>query len=679
MTVPGSWQSIAEKYHPWENVIDTVRPDQKHSFIHYKNQFVSDVNRQFRKLPNRFRYPVAKRYESEIKKHGINGAFSMLRDSVEHLPKTGYSLAANDSEIVSFANATAKELKTIAAYMKGQGADAVYRVLKSRLNAIGLKAPNYGEQEKTIEGAIARMTDALWLRAQLRKTQGRAIEQAARDFELVNVKAGIYSSDEAVYRRKGQKRRNRAILEECIAVNELGDEYSLQALSDLSVSNPRIRRGELMTRIRGFEEVAIERGDICEFITITCPSRFHASLKIEVGEKKYIARRNKKFDPELTPREAQKYLSNVWAKIRAKLARLDIKLYGFRVAEPNHCGCPHWHIMSFIPESQKGLVRQVIESYALEDNYHEVAHDKSIRVKFVSIDPKEGTATGYIAKYVSKNIDGHALTEDIGGNDINDAVDRVDAWAACWGIRQFQQIGGPPVSVWRELRRMESEEDGILEEARCAADAGLWSVFVNVMGGPLVARNSLPVRIAYLQSLDERTGELPLNKYGELSPGRVVGLWYDGDITSTRFHEWRIERAGLIEKIQSTVFRLKRATSYGSGQGKNAGGSNGEGVACGYRAETYEGDSVLRETRGMDGFGNFKNEVLNNVNFIKFYRWGLFLSSGGFDPFFLGRFAAPWTCVNNCTEEVYNGGNRKAEKPDRTGKSRADVSKSGFS
>ena len=104
------------------------------------------------------------------------------------------------------------------------------------------------------------MTDELWWRRAVRCSHGRATEKVARDLMLVNKDTGIYSSDETLYRRRGQKRRNRQMLDELLATNEQGDSYTVAELADLSTSNPAIRRNELMTRIAGFEAVAKQLG-----------------------------------------------------------------------------------------------------------------------------------------------------------------------------------------------------------------------------------------------------------------------------------------------------------------------------------------------------------------------------------------------------------------------------------
>ena len=63
-----------------------------------------------------------------------------------------------------------------------------------------------------------------------------------------------------------------------------------------------------------------------------------------------------------------------------------------------------------------------------------------------------------MAKYVAKNIGGiQDEKSDEGNISSEDGFKRVEAWASTWRIRQFQQIGGHSVTVWRELRRIESD------------------------------------------------------------------------------------------------------------------------------------------------------------------------------------------------------------------------------
>lgn len=67
----------------------------------------------------------------------------------------------------------------------------------------------------------------------------------------------------------------------------------------------------------------------------------------------------------------------------------------------------------------------------------------AIRCEFERIEPEKGSATGYLAKYVAKSIDGAgkigAAEDHETGATAGEGVVRVDAWASTHGIRQFQQ------------------------------------------------------------------------------------------------------------------------------------------------------------------------------------------------------------------------------------------------
>lgn len=361
-----------------------------------------------------------------------------------------------------------------------------------------------GATEKEI---IARAVDKGWWVRAIRKQHARRFEYAAIQLGFTGYHAGVYLSHESVERQARRNRQNAQLLAKTELENEHGQRFTLAELAELGVANKAIRRGELMTRIRGFEEIAQDLRHVGVFGTLTCPSKYHGVLSAS-GEPnpKYVA-----FGSP-TPRDAQRYLCQVWARARAALHREGIHAYGFRIAEPHHDGCPHWHMLMFVAPEQVERYEAILRKHALAEDGYEAGAEKN-RVKFVRIDAGKGTAAGYIAKYIAKNIDGvgvgdhktvdgYFVTSDlINGEEIVPSA-RVTYWSQTWGIRQFQQIGGAPVTVWRELRRVKA--DAVQRAPQVIKDAWLavqkiegspeiakqasWADYLRAQGGPVVGR-----------------------------------------------------------------------------------------------------------------------------------------------------------------------------------------------
>lgn len=335
----------------------------------------------------------------------------------------------------------------------------------------GVEVP---EAKLADEQAMRRMTDAAWWRKRLLTMHARTMEHAAIRLGFVSIKAGSYCSTETLRRRQAQNARNEAMLRAQILQNQNQEKFSLYDLAARGMANKSNRKGELMVRMAGCEDIARELGHVGLFVTLTCPSKYHAVLA-----------KSGQFNPKYrnaTPREANAYLNAVWARVRAANDRLGILPYGFRIAEPHHDGCPHWHMLVFLPRGQVDNFKMNLEIYGCAEDAHELDTPKAkeARLKVIEIDPAQGTAAGYIAKYVGKNIndegaafdeEGAAMLDDENGERPANAWERVDAWASTWGIRQFQGLGMPPVSVWRELRRVKEAADAAPAYVLAALDA----------------------------------------------------------------------------------------------------------------------------------------------------------------------------------------------------------------
>jgi len=412
----------------------------------------------------------------------------------------------------------------------------------------------------TAEGAHRRLADPLWWRRAIRKAWTRAAENGEREVGIVRRGREPYASDDAVRRRTAQKRRMREWLQNHQVTSEDGTTIALDVVAARSLSNPELRRGELMVRARGFEEIAQQLRHVAAFFTLTTPSHFHAQLAAGGANPAYS---------RATVQDAQAWLARMWAKARAKLGRRRILNYGFRVAEPHHDGTPHWHLLLFARPHQVDELRAIITAQFLSE-YGDDPGAREHRVECEAIDSSKGSATGYLAKYVAKNIDGAGVI----GNERSDeddtrrvrgaggTVERVDAWASTHGIRQFAQIGGPPVTIYREARRLRDRvEDPDIERARQLADSGRCGRFIECIGDIAAGRHT-NLRL-------ERADRGTLSRYGEPRPAEIIGLRWASAVVITRPCRWRIERKCSPEPSRTVIATGPRAEGR-RGEGRSA-------------------------------------------------------------------------------------------------------------
>jgi len=333
------------------------------------------------------------------------------------------------------------------------------QVAKFVTDTFGVKPPRKYKDQSELSALqdISRLISEKWWCGRLNKIRKIMREHLAIAMGQVSSKASPYASWDCVREHQEQQTANYEYIKQCQLLDEeTGEEADLWDMVKKSVANPAIRRHELMVRCRGCEDIGNELGLQGLFLTLTTPAKYHNSYK----KGGFIGHWN-----GASPRDAQTYLNNVWQRIRAKLGRKEIRWFGVRVAEPHHDGTPHWHLLIWVKPEDKELVTEIFVDYATKEDRHELfdkqgKFDHSARCDVGDIDPELGTATGYIAKYISKNIDGFAMDDEVSdetGKSVKDMAKNVSAWKSRWNIRQFQFFGGAPVTTYRELRRFANQ------------------------------------------------------------------------------------------------------------------------------------------------------------------------------------------------------------------------------
>jgi hypothetical protein len=396
------------------------------------------------------------------------------------------------------------------------------------LSKLSLSLPN-GRSAPT---TIARLENPAWWRKQLFRSLTRHIDQLARLHGSVHQRREIYLSDEALLRYLRRAADNEDFLSSMEAVSSEGNKVPLSELADHSLSKAENRRAEYMVRSRGIEERAADLGYVPLFVTFTSPSKHHCRHFSGQPNTKWVGS---------TPKQVQHdYFGKSWAQIRAALARNQIAYLGVRIVEPHHDGTPHWHMLLYVVPTLKELLISIIKSKALEEDGNEPGAQQK-RVEIVEIDPTKGSATGYVAKYITKSVDGHAIDTDTYGNPAVDSAQRIVAWSRVWGIRQFQTFGTPPIGVYRELRRLRTPTTPLYESTRVAADAAEYRDVIRLS-------EELGLVTFRAPWIDEKSGECssPINGYGEELLDPVRGIQAESVPESapltTRDDRWTIQR-----------------------------------------------------------------------------------------------------------------------------------------
>lgn len=618
---------------------------------------------------------IARAYVDQAKAGGYVKANLELQQVARHFFRAELNLSWNDEQLSQWCESRAKKatpwLRAAQATDNPGVMDELVQQGQALCARYGIDAPDVEEHGPL--PTLARLADAKWWRLKARRLQAAEVERIAILLGRVRKGREIYCSDETVRRRSAQRNRNRKYLENTVAENitanlKAGERktYTLAELADLSNSNPRIRRVELMVRVRGFDEVAQLLRHKRDFWTMTAPSRFHRWTTVGSKKNQKVVRENPRWDGS-TPSDAQHWLCDVWARIRSALDKCGIRLYGFRVVEAHHDGTPHWHAAMFyspfwkrpIAWDEDGnvtawaddetraaapRVRAIVRRYCIAEERAEVraalkaetraeivcgrmteravkamrhvtpramkaaakaddlmqhaqellavaltarkarrkaqrllAGAEDHRCDFKDIDPNKGDAAGYLAKYITKAIAsdeaGELVQQDLYGYDAGDSARRVDAWASANRVRQFQQIGGPSVTAWRELRRAMGSDitQADLFDAPCriqaaaaAADESDWQAFVLLMGGPMVRRDDQQARIGYWHehTADGEVVGNPFNRYGEPAKERIYGLSYSQgeEQIFTRVNTWKVGQAGQKVEVETSEEVMKATT-----------------------------------------------------------------------------------------------------------------------
>ena len=332
---------------------------------------------------------------------------------------------------------------------------------------------DYGNEKRLKDAATARMTERLkaWTDEEReKKIQDMACrvsrflkKHSRRRFELLALALGRtgektgravsdYSSIRMTYARENARE-----WEELHQIRTHDDRVF--KLSDIRDKKTKCEAARVYAWLRGLEKFARKKknGSLVPcFITLTAPARFHPNPGNDHNTWDYS-----------TPTAGQEWLTDEWAKLRARLAKINITLSGFRVSESHKDGCAHFHYLVYVSAKQRTAICKA-RSYKwrivknkkgkgkkadLEDfRKRSGTQEANAQVKWLDdrseSEKRKASAATYVMKYVMETL--HAKPGE---------EDRERAWRQVWGIRNYQFFGVTTKNVWEALRHKDAKAE----------------------------------------------------------------------------------------------------------------------------------------------------------------------------------------------------------------------------
>ncbi|MBD8123848.1 replication endonuclease [Pseudomonas lutea] len=421
-------------------------------------------------------------------------------------------------------------------------------------------------KQSTLESLVRRLKDARWWRRQINRLADERREHLAQ----VAGKLGRQTDQQCCSAATMEIMRDRKLKTDKF----LGDTYKVVSrtadldspvvfsLLEVSQAQQANRINELYVDIKAMEKIAAGKLWGWMFVTLTASAEYHSNPAL--GKKSY--------NPDLSPRDANRSISQDWVAIRGALKEQGLKphesYFGFRVTEVHEDGCPHWHLLIFHAPGVELVVEKAIRRlyHNRSKSYFEKNKDKIMRIGLPKEDVSAASAASYIYGYLA-----FALSGGSGAKESSGTAYKYQCAIRAMGARQYELFGicgsrGKLRALARVKRLKECPEHISKLANRLHVDEGV------------EGRNEiqLSARMEFLLGDADKIEfikEKALNSLGELKM-KVVGVKHKDD-------DSHVVIAGLCEDIETDL--AKKILTRKRGKGENSivvNYSRGAGAFC---------------------------------------------------------------------------------------------------